>query len=483
MSRYDIVLKGGTVVDPYNKLEEIYDVAIKDGLIEKVSKDLDYNQAEQIVDVSELLVIPGIVDSHVHIIRADSKAAGYRMLIRAGVTTAIDFKGPVNRALEEIVPYGYGLNVGVLNGIFPGNGIKDTRARYEEISQAVNESLDSGALGTKIIGGHYPLEPETASKIIEITNRESGYVAYHAGSTKNGSNIKGMEEAIELANGLPLHLAHINSYCRGAIDNPLDEVKKALDSLQNSPNIVSESYLAPINGTSGQLDDEDLPKSHVTRNCLKMFGYDANKEGLGKAIKDKVAAVYIRIGEEMELIYGDEAYEKWVEEDYKVNICFSVNPSTSILACATEKDNKGRFIVDAISTDGGSIPRNVILSHGLPLVKFGGLTLKELIWKASYMPAQMFGLINKGHLSPGADGDIAVVNPHTGKVHITIIGGRISMINDYLIERPGKLLSTERGKKLLKAKNIPFEIIDLNNSFYLKGREQIYKGIWERGDS
>lgn len=473
MSKYDLIFRGGMVIDPANNLEQICDIAVKQGVIEKVSSEIDYNQADQVMDVSEYLVVPGIVDSHVHIIRQDSKAAGYRMLIRAGVTTAIDFKGPVDRVIDEIIPYGYGLNVGVLNGIFPGNGIKNIKASKEEINDAVNKSLTSGALGTKIIGGHYPLEPETAQEIIEVTNKEKGYVAYHAGTTKNGSNINGMEEAINLANGLPLHVAHINSYCRGAVRKPLEEVKIALELLKNSPNIVSESYLALINGTSGQIDDKGLPKSHVTRNCLKMYGYEVSVDGLGKAILEKAAAVYIRMGEEMKLIWGQEAYDIWVKEAYNANVCFSVNPSTSILACATAKNDMGRFIVDAISTDGGAIPRNCILSHGLQLVKFGGLTLKELIWKSSYIPAQMFGLVNKGHLSEGADADITIVNPKSGKAHMTIIGGNICMINDYLIKQPGKLITTERGRKYIQYKKIPFEVTNLDKSIYLKGKSDI----------
>lgn len=474
MKKYDIILKGGKVIDPANGIEKNCDIAINKGYIESISEELDYRRARQVIDVSSLLVIPGIVDSHVHILRPNSKAAGYRMLVKAGVTTAIEFKGPVDRVIEEIVPYGYGLNVGVLNGIFPGSGIKNKKGTSQEISDAVNKGLESGALGMKIIGGHFPLEPETAADIIEVTNREKGYVAYHAGSTRNGSNIKGMEEAIELAKGLPLHVAHINAYCRGMINHPLEELKKAMELLRKSPNIISESHLAPYNSCSGEIDSMNLPKSHVTRNCLKMFRYEVSKEGLGKAILDKIAGVYIRIGQEMDYVWGQEAFNIWEKEDYKVNVSFPVNLRISALACAVEKDREGKFIVDAISTDGGAIPRNFILSYGVNLVKLGAITLKDLVWKSSYVPAQMFGLVNKGHLGVGADADIAVVNPSDGKVYMTIIDGKVCMVNNYLINRPGKLLITQRGKQFIKSKDIPYEVIDLNKSIFYKGREAMY---------
>jgi len=76
-------------------------------------------------------------------------------------------------------------------------------------------------------------------------------------------------------------------------------------------------------------------------------------------------------------IYGDEAISYWKEREYKVGICFPINRRRSAEVCAAEKDN-GNFVVDAISSDGGAIPRNCILSHGLPLVRFCALTLEVI---------------------------------------------------------------------------------------------------------
>lgn len=468
--KYDLILKNGMIIDPVNNMEQAGDLGIVNGYVAEISSQLNLCNAKQVVDVDGKYIIPGLVDSHVHIVRPNSKEAGYRMLVKAGVTTAVDFRGPVSSVIDEIVSYGNGLNVAVLEGIFPGNGIDGQHADRDKINDTVNRSLDHGAIGTKIMGGHFPLTPETTKNIIDITNKERGYVAFHAGTTATGSNILGMEEAIELAEGLPLHLAHINSYCRGLINSPLEEVKHAMELLKKSPNIVSESYLAPFNGTSGELDDGDLPKSHVTRNCLKMFGYSIDKEGIKNALLDKNGAVYTKQGEEYELIWGERAYEIWVGQNYKANMCFPVNSPIAAMVCASEKDENGKFVVNAISTDGGAIPRNFTLSYGIPLVKFGAITLKELILKASYGPAKMLGIKNKGHLSVGADADIAVVDPNTGAVEMTIIRGKMCMIKGYLTNQPGMILTTERGTNHLKEKGIPFDVINLDESIYSTGR-------------
>ena len=76
-------------------------------------------------------------------------------------------------------------------------------------------------------------------------------MGFHVGTTKTGSNIQGLEEAVKLAEGKPLHIAHINAYCRGYIEDPLLELKKTMDILKKSPNIISDIsvlvyYLAHI---------------------------------------------------------------------------------------------------------------------------------------------------------------------------------------------------------------------------------------------
>ena len=83
---------------------------------------------------------------------------------------------------------------------------------------------------------------------------------------------------MELAGKNHLHIAHVNSYCRGLNRNPAEEALEAAKALKEHRNLVSESYLGTINGTSAGIRD-GLPSSHVTRNCLKMGGYTADEKG------------------------------------------------------------------------------------------------------------------------------------------------------------------------------------------------------------
>ncbi|GAG62675.1 unnamed protein product [marine sediment metagenome] len=233
--KYDFLFKRGHIVDPANNKDFIGDVAIKGDKIAEVSKGISNYLAEQVINISGKVIIPGIIDTHCHIARPEAKGAGYRMLINAGVTTAFDFEGPIEVIKREITKYGCGLNVAVLEAIYPGNGIKIKDSPVEELKKAINKNLDSGAIGIKILGGHYPLTPETTYNILQITHQEKGYMGFHVGTTQTGSNIQGLEEAVKLAEGKPLHIAHINAYCRGYIEDPLLELKITMDILKKSP--------------------------------------------------------------------------------------------------------------------------------------------------------------------------------------------------------------------------------------------------------
>src|SRR5919109_5355628 len=65
--RYDLLLKGGHVIDPANGLDGKMDVAVSIGRIAAVEKDIPLTQAAKVVDVSGFYVTPGLIDIHYHI--------------------------------------------------------------------------------------------------------------------------------------------------------------------------------------------------------------------------------------------------------------------------------------------------------------------------------------------------------------------------------------------------------------------------------
>jgi dihydroorotase len=96
---YDLLIKGGHVVDGKNKLSAVRDVAIKGGKIAAVAANISPSQAAKVVDATGLYVTPGLIDIHVHVFPGpvkNSYAGGSWGLqpdgftLRSGVTTVAD---------------------------------------------------------------------------------------------------------------------------------------------------------------------------------------------------------------------------------------------------------------------------------------------------------------------------------------------------------------------------------------------------------
>ena len=65
--QYDLLIKNGRVIDPKNKMDTKMDVAIAEGKISKVAKDIPTTQSKKVIDATGLLVTPGFIDMHTHV--------------------------------------------------------------------------------------------------------------------------------------------------------------------------------------------------------------------------------------------------------------------------------------------------------------------------------------------------------------------------------------------------------------------------------
>ena len=94
---YDLVLTGGTVIDPATGLNGRYDVAIAGGKIAAVVPDLSQAQAREKIDVTGKIVTAGMIDTHAHVYEHVTGKFGLNpdmVGVRSGVTTLIDQGGP-----------------------------------------------------------------------------------------------------------------------------------------------------------------------------------------------------------------------------------------------------------------------------------------------------------------------------------------------------------------------------------------------------
>jgi cytosine/adenosine deaminase-related metal-dependent hydrolase len=457
---YDVLLKRGTVVDPISGRMEAADLAVAGSAIEEIAPDLDPTRAREVFDLTGYHVLPGIVDLHMHASAWLGGRAGHKMMAEVGVTTALDMSGPIDSVLTIARDHGVGMNIACIEAVRPGRTVRDADPGAAELQSLLDASLAKGAIGLKILGGHYPLTPEATARTIALANQRHAYVAFHAGSATKGSDIGGLLQAVELAGPNSLHIAHVNSYCRGAVRPCMQETEEAIAALEAHPNLRSESYLSPLNGTSAKCAG-GAPESRVTQRCLTVGGFPPTEAGLADAILAGWAQINIEAGGRVVLGTGAAALAHWRQQATDATVSFAVNPPEPRLRLVTAKRKSGEFAVDAISTDGGGIPRNVIVEMGLALVKLQALSLPEFARKASYNPARILGLTRKGTLAPGADADITVVDVDRQRAVLGMANGRVIMHRGYACGRSSRIITTAVGAEAVRQSGLQPVVVDL----------------------
>lgn len=446
------------LVDYKNNLDFVGEIGFAGDKIAEIGPTI--SPAAKTLDANGALVIPGVIDAHMHASAWAGGPGSYRMMAAAGVTSALEMAGPVESVKKFVQGQGCGLTIGCLEMICTGYNVPTDDPSRGDIAALMDKALSDGAYGVKLLGGHFPLTPRATRDLIALGDERRVYVGIHSGTTQKGSNIEGVEETFELAEGRPFHLAHLNAYCRGNVRPLLEECRRAAELLESHPEVDSESYLSPINGTCARCEN-GLPVDHVTKTCLTKAGYPVTEAGVEKAIRDGYGRVNVVADGITYLGDPEEGLAFWKQKKTDTFISFPVNPGLSRFFFATQKRTNGRYVVDAFCTDGGGIPRNVIVANGLSLVKFGAMTLKEFVLKSSYAAATLLGLTNKGHLSVGADADVTVIDFDRQAAVASFIAGTPALWEGKVVARPGRMFTSSTGEKAIRAAGIePVVIAD-----------------------
>jgi dihydroorotase len=108
--KYDLLLRGGHVIDPRNNVSAVRDVAVSAGKVAAIMPKIDPIDAAKVVDVPGLYVTPGIVDIHTHVYAGTGERGSYAgdnsvypdvVAPRSGVTTVADAGGSGWRSFED----------------------------------------------------------------------------------------------------------------------------------------------------------------------------------------------------------------------------------------------------------------------------------------------------------------------------------------------------------------------------------------------
>src|SRR6267143_3723936 len=94
---FDLLLRGGRVIDPASRIDGMKDVAIRNGKVAAVQSDILPTSAREIMDVTGKIVLPGLIDTHAHVYQYVTGRFGVNadmVGVQSGVTTLVDQGGP-----------------------------------------------------------------------------------------------------------------------------------------------------------------------------------------------------------------------------------------------------------------------------------------------------------------------------------------------------------------------------------------------------
>ncbi|MBN1526175.1 MAG: dihydroorotase [Candidatus Omnitrophica bacterium] len=380
------LIKNGRVVDPANRIDEVLDILISDGKIEKVGKSLS-NGGCKAIDASGKIVGPGLVDMHTHLRepgREDKEtvASGTRAAVKGGFTSvacmpntepeALDNEGIIKR-LSGIIKKDALANVFVVGAITMGRAGKKL-ADFKALKKA-------GAIGISDDGSSVDDE-KLMSEALALAKKEgllvighcedrsisdSGVINYGLISTKMGlrgipveAEYKRVERDIELARKAKaaIHIAHVS--CKESVDIIRKARKAGVEvSAETAPHYFSLT--------------EDCCVTYDTN--LKMnppLRTKEDAEAIKKALKDGT----------IDAIATDHAPHTDSEKDVEFDFApFGILGLETALGLAVTE-----------------------------LVEKKVLSWSELFMRMSASPARLLG-IDRGDLKNGKAADIVIIDP------------------------------------------------------------------------
>jgi dihydroorotase len=105
---YDLVIKGGRLLDPAQGIDGAFDVAFEDKTVAAIAPAIASDQAREVISAAGLLVVPGLIDLHTHVWWGGSSLSVRPEPVarRSGATTLVDAGSAGRLELRHIVKGG-----------------------------------------------------------------------------------------------------------------------------------------------------------------------------------------------------------------------------------------------------------------------------------------------------------------------------------------------------------------------------------------
>lgn len=417
-----ILIKNGRIIDPMSNRDEVADLYVEDGIVSQVGKGIE-REAERIIDATDLLVMPGFIDLHVHLREPglehkETIEAGAMAAARGGFTTicAMPNTKPVvdsREVVEDIYKRAekakcHVLQVGAVTKGQMGAELADIREMKQAGICAISEDGKS-VMDSKLYKEAMVIAKEEKLPVFAHCEDKNlvGKGALNAGKKAEELGVEGITNAVEdiitardillsKETGARLHLCHCST---------ADSVRMVEEAKKEGLLVTAE--VCPHHFT---LTEDDIEGSDTNYKMNPPLRSKADKEALIEGLKNNIMDV---ISTDHAPHHADEKAKPMAEAPFGI-----VGLETAYALTNSE------------------------------LVEKGYLSQKQLVEKMSANPAKVLGM-DKGCIGEGKVADIVITNPKeeyvidvnefaskgkntpfngrkvTGKVKYTILAGEL----------------------------------------------------------
>lgn len=380
-----MIIKGGRVIDPLSKRDEVLDIKIEDGKIVEIAKDIEASSGnEEIIDVRGKIVVPGLIDVHVHFrdpgqTHKEDLVTGSQAAIAGGFTSVVQMANtsPKIDSKEKIIEH-YKRARDLPLKVFTVSALTRNFGDLELVD--MEENFKMGALAFTDDG---------------IPNRNSKLI------------LEAMNRAKELGAIISFHEEDPELIEQNGINH--SEVSDKL-GIYGSPKIAETSFIAR-DVAMAIYTGAKISIQHISTG----LGVDLVKFGkeMGANIYAEVTPHHIALNDSAVLEYGSLAKMNppLRSEEDRLRIIEGLKEGT-IEIIATDHaphtaEEKAKEITKAPSGIIGLETSFSICYENLVLTK--EITLMKLIELMSTNPARIYGL-EGGEISQGKIADLAIID-------------------------------------------------------------------------
>jgi dihydropyrimidinase len=399
---FDAMIRNGTVVTATDSY--VADVALVDGKVAAIGKDLPLENVRQVLDASGKLVLPGGIDVHTHLdmpfggtTSADDFETGTRAAAFGGTTTLIDFaiqyKGqPLRQAFDTWMSKAAGK--AVCDYAFHCIVTDISGGQLLEMNDLVREGVTSFKL-FMAYPGVFMLDDGSIFKALQRTSQNGGLVCMHA---ENGS-------AIDVI-----------------VQQALAEGKKApkYHALTRPTTAEAEATARAI--ALAEMAGAPIYIVHLSCNDALEKVREARDRGLPVYAETCPQYLYLSIEnfdapgfEGAKYVFTPPLREKWHQEKLWNGLKrdhLQVVSTDHCPFCFKEQKELGKDDFTKIPNGGPGV------EHRMSLIYSGGVaggrfSVNRFVELVSTTPAKLFGLYpRKGTIAVGSDADLVIFNPN-----------------------------------------------------------------------